>query len=47
LEQIHILGAFNNIRAARESVVSLILGAPPGKVYNSLRIISARMKERF
>jgi RNA-binding protein PNO1 len=27
--------------------VSLILGKPPGKVYNSLRTVSARMKERF
>lgn len=27
--KIHILGAFQNIRMARESIVSLILGAPP------------------
>jgi hypothetical protein len=29
------------------SVVSLVLGAQPGKVYNNLRIISSRLKERF
>jgi RNA-binding protein PNO1 len=45
--KIHILGGFQNIRIARESVVSLILGAPPGKVYHNLRTVSARMKERF
>ncbi|KAI8632276.1 eukaryotic type KH-domain (KH-domain type I) [Xylariaceae sp. FL1651] len=45
--KIHILGGFKNIRTARSSVVSLILGKPPGKVYNNLRNLSARMKERF
>ncbi|KAI1266757.1 eukaryotic type KH-domain (KH-domain type I) [Xylariaceae sp. FL1019] len=45
--KIHILGGFKNIRIARESVVSLILGKPPGKVYNNLRTVSARMKERY
>jgi RNA-binding protein PNO1 len=45
--KVHILGGFKNIRCARESVVSLILGAPPSKVYGNLRTISARMKERF
>lgn len=46
-QKIHILGGFKNIRAARESIVSLILGKPPGKVYGNLRTVSARMKERF
>ncbi|KAF2968936.1 hypothetical protein GQX73_g4626 [Xylaria multiplex] len=45
--KIHILGAYKNIQIARSSVVSLILGKPPGKVYNNLRTVSARMKERF
>lgn len=45
--KIHILGGFKNIHIARESVVSLILGKPPGKVYNNLRTVSSRMKERF
>lgn len=45
--KIHILGGFRNIHCARESVVSLILGKSPGKVYGNLRTISARMKERF
>lgn len=45
--KIHILGGFTNIKIARETIVSLILGAPPGKVYGNLRIISSRMKERF
>ncbi|KYK53935.1 KH domain containing protein [Drechmeria coniospora] len=45
--KIHILGGFRNIHMARESVVSLILGKPPGKVYGNLRTVAARMKERF
>lgn len=45
--KISILGKFKDIHIARESIVSLILGKPPGKVYNSLRTVSARMKERF
>lgn len=45
--KVHILGGFQNIRIAREAVVSLILGAPPGKVYGNLRTVAGRMKERF
>lgn len=45
--RVHILGAFENIGMARESIVSLVLGSQPGKVYNNLRIIAGRMKERF
>ena len=45
--KIHILGGFKNIHIARESIVSLILGSPPGKVYGNLRTVAARMKERF
>ncbi|KAJ6788187.1 hypothetical protein PWT90_06050 [Aphanocladium album] len=45
--KIHILGGFKNIHMARESIVSLILGKPPGKVYGNLRTVAARMKERF
>ena len=46
-QTVHILGGFKNIHLAREAVVSLILGSPPGKVYGNLRTVSARMKERF
>ncbi|KAI0997236.1 Pre-rRNA-processing protein [Podosphaera aphanis] len=45
--KIHILGGFKNIRMAREAIVSLILGSPPGKVYGNLRTVASRMKERF
>ncbi|KAJ1662367.1 pre-rRNA-processing protein pno1 [Coemansia sp. RSA 1813] len=45
--KIHILGTFQNIKIARDAVVSLILGSPPGKVYSNLRIIASRMKERM
>lgn len=46
-QKIHILGGFKNIRIAREAIVSLILGSPPGKVYGNLRTVASRMKERF
>lgn len=45
--KIHILGGFTHIRMAREAVVSLILGSPPGKVYGNLRTVASRMKERY
>jgi RNA-binding protein PNO1 len=45
--KIHILGGFKNIHIAREAIVSLILGAQPGKVYGNLRTVAGRMKERF
>ena len=47
LVQIHILGGYKNVQLARNCVCNLILGKQPGKVYNTLRNISARMKERF
>ncbi|KAL3899883.1 MAG: hypothetical protein SGCHY_001718 [Lobulomycetales sp.] len=45
--RVHILGSFQNIKIARDALVSLILGASPGRVYSKLRAISSRMKERF
>lgn len=45
-QKVHILGGFKNIHIAREAVVSLILGSPPGKVYGNLRTVASRMKER-
>lgn len=44
--KIHILGSFTNIRIARDAVVSLILGSPPGKVYANLKTIGARQRQR-
>ena len=46
-QKIHILGGFKNIHIARDAIVSLILGSPPGKVYGNLRTVASRMKERF
>lgn len=45
--RIHILGSFQNIKVARDAVCRLILGAPPGKVYNQMRGVASRMQERF
>lgn len=41
--KVHILGAFSNIQIARDAVCSLILGAPPGKVYNQMRTVASRI----
>jgi len=46
-DKIHILGSFSNIRMARDSICSLILGSAPGKVYTKLRTVSKRMQERI
>lgn len=45
--KVHIMGSFQNIKIARDALVSLIMGASPGRVYSKLRAISSRMKERF
>lgn len=45
--KIHILGSFQNIRIAKDAIVSLIMGSPPGKVYSHLRNVSSRVRERF
>lgn len=46
-EKIHILGSFANIKLARDSICSLILGSAPGKVYTKLRTVSKRLQERI
>ncbi|KAJ0405086.1 hypothetical protein ATCC90586_008686 [Pythium insidiosum] len=46
-QKIHILGSFANIKLARDAICSLIMGAPPGKVYNKMRGVASRMNERF
>lgn len=45
--RIHILGSYQNISLARNAICDLILGAPPGKVYNKMRNVSKRLSERF
>lgn len=46
-DKVHILGSFANIRLARDSICSLILGSAPGKVYTKLRTVSKRLQERI
>mmetsp|Transcript_10817 Transcript_10817/g.15844 ORF Transcript_10817/g.15844 Transcript_10817/m.15844 type:complete len:234 (+) Transcript_10817:143-844(+) len=46
-DQVHILGKVTNINHAKRAVCDLILGAPPGSVYNRLKVLSARQKESF
>jgi RNA-binding protein PNO1 len=45
--KIHILGSFVNIKVARDSLCSLILASPAGKVYSKLRAVSSRLAERY
>jgi RNA-binding protein PNO1 len=35
------------IQLARSAICNLILGAPPGKVYNQMKNVASRMNERF
>ena len=46
-DKISILGSFQNIKLARDAICKLILGAPPGKVYNQMKNVASRLKERF
>eukprot|EP01083_Nonionella_stella_P135037 410775_1 len=45
--RVNMLGSYANIRIARNAICDLILGAPPGKVYNSMRNVAKRMSERY
>ncbi|EYC44225.1 hypothetical protein Y032_0468g2015 [Ancylostoma ceylanicum] len=45
--KIHLLGAFQNLKLARNAISSLILGAPPSKVYGNLRNLASRSSERL
>lgn len=45
--RIHILGSFQNIRAARDSICALILGSPAGKVYSKLHSVTARLSQSY
>ena len=44
-QKIHILGSHINTQLARNSLCSLILGAPQGKVYSRLRVIGKKINE--
>lgn len=46
-QKIHILGSFANIKLARDAICNLIIGAPPGKVYNQMKTVARRLNERF
>ncbi|KAH7640051.1 rna-binding protein pno1-like [Dermatophagoides farinae] len=45
--KIHILGSYNNIRAARTAICNLILGSPPSKVFGNMRQLANRLIEQF
>uniref|UniRef100_A0A6M2CS82 Putative rna-binding protein pno1 n=1 Tax=Rhipicephalus microplus TaxID=6941 RepID=A0A6M2CS82_RHIMP len=45
--KVHILGSYQNIRAARTAICNLVLGKPPSKVYGTMRHLANRIGERF
>jgi RNA-binding protein PNO1 len=46
-QRVHMLGSYANLRVARNAICDLVLGAPPGKVYNNMRNVAKRMNERY
>lgn len=46
-QKVSIMGSFANIKLARDAICNLIIGAPPGKVYNQMRNVARRLNERF
>lgn len=44
---IHLLGSYTNINIAKNAIVRLIMGSPPGKVYAQMSMTATRLKERF
>eukprot|EP00461_Guttulinopsis_vulgaris_P001502 UN01502 len=44
---IHVLGSYQNIRTAKRALSRLIIGAPPGKIYNQMSRTAARNKQRM
>jgi len=44
---VHILGSFTNSKIAKDAVVRLIMGSPPGKVYTQMRAVANRATNRF
>uniref|UniRef100_L7M541 Putative rna-binding protein pno1p n=1 Tax=Rhipicephalus pulchellus TaxID=72859 RepID=L7M541_RHIPC len=46
-KKVHILGSYQNIRAARTAICNLVLGKPPSKVYGTMRQLANRIGERF
>lgn len=45
--RIHIMGSYANIAIARNAICNLIMGSPPSKVYNQMKQVAARQRERF
>jgi len=45
--KVHILGSYENIQLAKRAICNLILGAPPSKVYGTLRSMASRAADRF
>lgn len=45
-QSIHLLGSLENTRIAKDAICRLIMGSQPGSIFNRLRIINSRLKEK-
>lgn len=46
-ETIHLLGTLDGVNLAKDAICRLIMGSQPGGIYNRLRIISSRRKDKM
>uniref|UniRef100_A0A915MQ82 K Homology domain-containing protein n=1 Tax=Meloidogyne javanica TaxID=6303 RepID=A0A915MQ82_MELJA len=46
-DKIHLLGAFNNLKIARHTICSLIMGTPINKIHGNLRSLASRLAEQL
>ena len=44
---VHVLGSAQNIKVARDAICDLIIGAPPGRLYNRMRTVAKRLHSRL
>lgn len=45
-QSIHLLGSVENTRIAKDAICRLIMGSQPGSIFNRLRIINSKLKEK-
>jgi RNA-binding protein PNO1 len=46
-EKVSLLGCEENIKIAKDSIGRLVQGTDPGTIFNKLRLISSKLKDKF
>lgn len=46
-QSVHLLGSIENTRIAKDAICRLIMGSQPGSIFNRLRIINSKLKEKY